>query len=239
MVPVTSRPKERAGAMMVVVALHVAALTLLLAQKASFVPPLQKPGVMTVSLEALASPKAPPPSIPSDIIREAVAEAKLAIMTDTSSDSEAIADGGCQVLAQVSDGILNDPAALLAANNAPPETRSIAEAVVMWNQNWIEAASSLQEPLWPARAAVERSLASLPVECLDEPIAGPRLIPLPTGMGTTFLVFGSGEWTWRQVGLSSQPTADDASFTWPDRTDPPPQSLLDFLLRGTDRKDPG
>ena len=73
--------------------------------------------------------------------------------------------------------------------------------------------------LGPARSVVERSLESIDDSCLDAPIAGPRLVPLPDGERTMFLVFGSGAWTWRELTASADPPqvvpADPRSiFDW-------------------------
>ena len=72
---------------------------------------------------------------------------------------------------------------------------------VMWNAGRSNAASTVDSPLGPARAIVELSLNSVEDGCLDEQIAGPRLIPVPVpdGQSTMFLVFGSGTWTWREL----------------------------------------
>jgi hypothetical protein len=99
----------------------------------------------------------------------------------------------------VRTAILADPAAVTSVLNSPPEIRAIADAVVLWNAQWSESAHSLAAPLGAARVAVERSLATLDENCLDEPITGPRLIPVPAGSRTIFVVIGSGVWTWRQV----------------------------------------
>lgn len=57
---------------------------------------------------------------------------------------------------------------------------------------------------------VEQTLSLVEDGCLDEPIAGPRLVPIavPDGQGTMFLVFGSGNWTWRE--LVADPAAQEA-----------------------------
>ncbi|MGI8931852.1 MAG: hypothetical protein ACR2FK_05680 [Sphingomicrobium sp.] len=110
--------------------------------------------------------------------------------------------GGCNTLDLVSKALVADPAALTAVHNAPAETRSISEAVVLWNAGWSPAAFATEAPLGPARAVVEQSLSSVADGCLDEPIVGPRLVPIPAGeQRTIFLVFGSGVWSWRQLML--------------------------------------
>jgi hypothetical protein len=120
---------------------------------------------------------------------------------------------GCVPLEEVRETIASDPAAMASALNAPPETRSIAEAIVIWNGDWIHAASTEQSPLAPTRSAIERSIANMRAECLDEPVTGPRLIPFPTATGTMFLVFGSGSWKWRDVADDVVLSTDAAKDT--------------------------
>lgn len=204
----TSRPSERYSALALVLALHAAALLLLLSQRSVLPSVPAKPGslkVMSLNAQAPREAPPPPPVLPSKLVREIKAEMQLAVATAEQSDSAAAPAGGCVALEQVRSAIMGDPAALSSVVQAPPETRSIAEAVVMWNQSWTAAASSADAPLGPARTAVERSLAAMPEECLDEPIAGPRLVPFPAGTGTMFLVFGSANWTWRDVAQSIEP----------------------------------
>jgi hypothetical protein len=127
------------------------------------------------------------------------AEANPQPAAATTAKAVGIPGPGCATLELVRTSILADPAAVTSVLNSPPEIRSIAEAVILWNAQWSQSAGSLAAPLGATRAAVERSLATLDENCLDEPIAGPRLIPVPAGTGTMFVVMGSGVWTWREV----------------------------------------
>jgi hypothetical protein len=171
------------------------------------------PDVGALKVIALAdSPPAPvPPSVPvlpSTIVQEMPADVELALSADVASVPATVAAAGCLALDQVKNSIEADPDAMTSALNAPPENRSIAEAVVIWNGDWIQAASTPDAPLSPAREAVERSVATMSEDCLNEPIIGPRLVPFPTATGTMFLVFGSGNWRWRDV-------ADDVPLSTP------------------------
>lgn len=85
------------------------------------------------------------------------------------------------------------------------ETRSIAEAIIIWNAGWSAAAASMDSPLAPARSALEQTLIGISDGCLDEQVAGPRLVPIPAGSnGTMFLVIGSGLWRWRDLTRDAQ-----------------------------------
>lgn len=197
-----AKPSERFGVLTTVIVLHLAALAVLLSQRGAPQLPLPPAGslsVVSLNAEPPAPTAPPPPILPSKIAEAIETETQLEFSTETDADSLAASTAGCPTLQLVREAILADRAAVTSVLNSPPETRSIAEAVVLWNARWSESAGSVAAPLGAARAAVERSLAGVDRACLDEPITGPRLVPIPAGVGTMFVVFGSGSWTWREV----------------------------------------
>lgn len=210
-------PSARFFALASVVFLHLLAFALLLYHRGAAHLPLPAMGtlkVVALNAEPAAKTAPPPPVLPSKIGEVVELETPLSFSTETDADAVTASAGGCLVLERISDAILADPAALASVLNAPAQTRSIAGAIVLWNVHWSESATAIVAPLGATRAAVERSLASLDQGCLDEPIAGPRLIPIPAGSGTLFVVFGSGNWTWRQVveGAPAATVAMDATL---------------------------
>lgn len=199
---------ERYLALGIALVLHAAALMFLILHRNHSVVPIDPHGTLDViSLTASAPARPPPPpTLPSRIIHETALKLQLRIASHADPGAPASATSGCTPLEEVRDSIIGDSVAIASALNSPPETKSIAEAVVIWNGDWIHAAGNATAPLAPARAAIERSVATMSQECLDEQIAGPRLIPLPASTGTLFLVFGSGTWKWQDV-------SDDIAIT--------------------------
>ena len=168
----------------------------------------------------MAQGKPPPPVLPSK-----VANPKPIVMSDSFSaelDPTPLgASGGCAVFDLVSKSLTAQPAVAAALLTTPPESRSIADAVVIWNAGWSNIATLPTDPLGPARASIEQSLRAVPDNCLDEPVAGPRLVPIPEGDRTMFLAIGSGNWTWRQLLAETDPALpasgpqdDQASTFW-------------------------
>ena len=214
----TAPPKaQRIGVLMSVVVLHVLALlaALIVSGRA---PPLlpAKTGVnatAAVTVETQAQRPPPPPKLPSKLVDKIKKLSAQAITFEPDSTALAGLPGQCSTLDAVSQAIIADPRAVAAVVGAPPETRSIAEAIVIWNAGWSSATMSPDSPLSPARTVIEQSLALVEDGCLDEPITGPRLVPIAVADGkrTMFLVFGSGNWTWRQ--LVAKPEADEALAT--------------------------
>jgi hypothetical protein len=155
--------------------------------------------MMSLPLEQEADGKPPPPALPSKVADDKRVLAKPAFSTDPDSAAQG-SQGGCATLELVRKALLADPAAVAAVVHAPREARSIAEAVVIWNAGWADLARNVEAPLGPARQVLEQSIASIPAECLNEEIAGPRLFLIPAGEGVNmFLVVGSGKWSWGQL----------------------------------------
>lgn len=201
---------QRIAVLVSVTGLHLALLVGFLASRDAAPPQVAKSGALSliaIDADVPAQRLPPPPELPSKLIDEIRTLSAEAIEFEPNSTAQIGPAGQCATLDVLTKAIVTDPPAVDAIINAPPETRSIAEAIVMWNTGWSSAASTTKSPLTPARMVVEHSLESVEDNCLDEPIAGPRLIPIPVadGQRTMFLVFGSGNWTWRE--LVSDPAA--------------------------------
>lgn len=190
---------ERAVVFAGAVVFHAGLLALLLSVSPEATIPDARSGVMSLIQVAplAARSKPPPPVLPSNIGDERPVVAKE-IAAEIES-GEAGATEGCATLDLINKAIVSDPAAVTAVLASPRESRSVSEAVILWNNGWIGYAAGANAPLAPARAVVEQNLSSLGPECLDEVIVGPRLVAIPAGSGTMFLVIGSGAWTWRQL----------------------------------------
>ncbi len=183
-------------------------IALLLQQAAEMTPPVEATSIAMIAIDAdkPAAAKPPPPSIPAKVADTFVPVTELSIPEESESDAAAGASATCSTVDLVREALLLDLAAIEAIRNAPPETRSIADAVVLWNMGWAPATLTERDPLFVVRAAIERRLSAVPENCLDETVAGPRLVPITdaSGLRTIFLVFGSGDWTWRAL-LSPSP----------------------------------
>ncbi len=191
-----------------VIALHAAMIALLLQRAAKVEPPLPATSIAMIAVDAErpVAAKPPPPSPPAKVADTFVPVTEISIPDDAESDAPVGTSAVCSTVEKVREGLMLDAVAVGAIRNAPPETRSVADAVVIWNVGWAPSALTQADPLFVVRGAVERNLAGVPDNCLDEPVAGPRLVPIPDASGsrTIFVVFGSGSWTWRAL-LSPSP----------------------------------
>ncbi len=210
---------RRAAIFIGIVAIHVFIIILLVLSK-YVVPQKQKQGTLSVfSVAAASSPPAiviPEPIVPAEEI--AIISSPAEVHAEQQGE-EGDPDGEvCSALEQVTAQLISDPIVPLAIDRVLPSDRSVSEAIVMWNAEWSPVAAADEAPLAEVRSRVLLILESLPPDCLATPVTGPRLIAIPEGGYTTFLAFGSGEWTWQQ--LVEPPvdiiTDEKDSWTWED-----------------------
>jgi hypothetical protein len=139
---------------------------------------------------APSRPVAPPPMIFADV----AVEAKPPVIVVT----ELIA-GPCSPLTAIEAALKAEPAVRSAIMTVPATTRSVADAIVVWNSDWAPVAATSDAPLGIVYDVVKNTLDMVPLQCLDEPIVGPRLILIDTINGTNVLAFGSGVWRWSDL----------------------------------------
>ena len=211
-----------------ILAFHLVAIVLLALSKNS-VPPIKKHGGLTVmALSASPNPPAipePDPVIPIEIPDPVnPVEPKPIVPTPAEAHAEQQSAKGdpdgeiCSPLDEVTTQLVSDPLVPLAIKRVAQSDRSISEAIVMWNAEWSVAAAADEAPLAEVRSRVVAILESLPADCLATPVTGPRLVAIPEQGFTTFLAFGSGEWTWQQLvtPVEEISIAEDDSWTWDD-----------------------
>lgn len=225
---IQNRPPQgqRLAVLTTVCGLHCLALLLVFVSKSDVVPPPMKLGALSVvslNAESPSQTPPPPPALPSKLAEQRRPPTEISFSNQPDSTAVAAPLGGCATLEVVTNALMADGAAIDAIHNAPRETRSIADAVMMWNAGWSEAAQTIDAPLGQVRAIAEQSLHSVDEGCLEEVIAGPRLVPIPAGEGTMFIVFGSGNWRWREL-MFGPDAAQHAAFY----NAPPPATLWPF-----------
>lgn len=195
--------QQRIVVLAMVLVLHGAFLLLMLQRASPGIPEIKRSAISIISIDAErpAAAKPPPLALPAKVANTFKPLTEFSLSDAVESDAPPGATGACSTPQVVLDALLLDQVALDALRNSPPETRSVAEAVVMWNEGWTPFALNDVSPLRAVRINIERSLASLEDACLDEPVTGPRLLPVPdaTEQGTILIVLGSGVWTWRRL----------------------------------------
>jgi hypothetical protein len=194
---------------------HLVIIVLLVLSRHA-VPSPEKQGNLSVfSLSAAPSEPSIPvnaPFIVQDIKPISTTPAKAFAEQQQSAEGDPQGEV-CSPIDVVTTQLTSDPTVPAEINMVPRADRSISEAIVVWNAEWSDAAIADDAPLRNVRDLIESTLAELPLECLEIPVAGPRLIPIIIDGSTTFLAFGSGQWTWQQL-IEPQPDPSFAVGDW-------------------------
>lgn len=213
--------RQRIAVLGTVTILHAAMLALFLAQRHASQPPVVSSdaiALVAVNAEQPAAAKPPPPMLPAKKADTFKPVIEFSLPAEIESDAPSGATGACSPERAVLDALLADANARDAIREAPQEARSVSDAILIWNGAWNPVLIDVSTPLYRVRYIVERTLQRLTPACLDQPVTGPRLLPLPEadGVRTSFIVIGSGVWTWRTL-LELPPLAGTA--------DPDPASV--------------
>ena len=153
-----------------------------------------------------------PDPLPPPLIEISVVTPQVVALLEQ-SDAQA-ASGGCDLTAPVQAALQSSVAVQQQLPTIPAERRSVANAIAIWNQNWVEPDDQLKPEIIDAiRGAVATTIDAASEACRLQPQGGPRLIYPPnspkSSARTTILALGSGTWTWQQVADTA--TADAAT----------------------------
>ena len=214
----TAPAKRQVGTFMFVLAAHIGLFILLVLSRQAELQPRQR-GSLSMFALAAAAPLARPvpvivPIMPEDAEPATRNPAEVfAEQQGAKGDPDGVA---CSPIDVVTTELANDPMVPMAITRVPRNDRSISEAIVMWNAEWSSAAINEEAPMAEVRQMIHAILSDLPSDCLAVAVIGPRLVPITDENGrTTFLAFGSGEWSWQQLvePPDTIPT-DEKQWTW-------------------------
>ncbi len=166
----------------------------------------------TIEVAQVTTPSAPAKPAPPVKVQNPIPSLALPSAMTVPTPPAASGNGagaGCGMAGLVGKSISGSPEAMTALATLPPEVRSDADAVMLWNGGWMDigepsAASPLTaalspDPLAPLKQVVIDALAAAPIECRDVGELGPQLIPIVEPGRTTMLVIGSGAWKWSDL----------------------------------------
>lgn len=110
--------------------------------------------------------------------------------------ASAAAGHACDVGAWLQSALQADPSVRLALTTIPPSSRSVANAIMLWDSHWTPQPMPAVAGVSALRSAMMVGVRSAPVECQSQLVRGPELIALADAHGTILLAVGSGEWRW-------------------------------------------
>lgn len=211
--------RQRVVVFIGVVAFHICIIGLLIFSKQAAQQSKKQGALSVFALAAAPGPPAIPvpvavmaaePSSTMSSLAEALAEQQAA---EGDPDGEV-----CSPIDAITEHLASDPLVFDAIQRVPRADRSISEAIVMWNAEWSSVANA-EAPLANVRKNVTLILETLPPDCLALPVIGPRLVAISDKGYTTFLAFGSGEWSWQQVIEAQEAPSVDDDWTWEELLD--------------------
>lgn len=162
--------------------------------------PASQPELVAITMTMLPAPVVPMVAwTPSEIVIPSEASAP-----DIEIAPALAAGTPCAVGDSIQIALRDSPSVVRALELVPVDARSIADAVMLWDGRWTDAARVGGEAaLGPIRAIVEASIGAAPEACRRAAVAGPRLVYVAVGRRTMILAFGSGQWAWNQLLISS------------------------------------
>ncbi len=107
----------------------------------------------------------------------------------------------CEISETLGRAFQNHATLRQALADWPPQARSVSGAIMLWDGQWVSPGSQVDPAsLTLIQRGVIEGIKAAPPECLDEPMAGPRFVIVPSpDSRNTVLVLGSGAWAWRQI----------------------------------------
>ncbi len=165
----------------------------------------------------------PPPPLPTP---NAVVVALLEQADSSASGSACDLTGPVQTALQTSQDVM------ASLPKVPRDQRSVANAIMVWNAQWLTPDSKFQPTAFNAiRDVVAGTVAAASDACRLQPQGGPRLIVLPGPAENVVLALGSGTWRWQDVLDTARPA--DAPIQVADAGAPP--SIFEALGRAASR----
>lgn len=144
----------------------------------------------------------PPPIIPLPTPNQIV----VATLDQTASTAFG---GACDLTEPVQAALRSSEAVAASLPEIPQARRSVANAIMIWNAQWVALHETLDPTAMTAiRDTVAETVAKASPECRLQPQSGPRLIILPGIRDTTVLALGSGVWRWQDLLDTAQPETD-------------------------------
>lgn len=107
--------------------------------------------------------------------------------------------GGCNLADYLRARLQADPRVLDGLARLPRQARSVANALMVWDGEWVEVSDGGSAISLMIRANIESIVQSAPAPCREMEVTGPNFIILEDPRGATVLVVGSGAWRWSDL----------------------------------------
>ena len=141
----------------------------------------------------------PPPIVPLPVPSDMV----VAMLAKSEVQSQG---GACDLTGPVRAALEESVEVEAVLQRMPRAHRSVANAVMVWNVDWVASDDRLdREALEVIRDVVAGTVAAASPECRLQQQGGPRLIVLPGDGENIVLALGSGLWRWQDMLQTARP----------------------------------
>ena len=137
--------------------------------------------------------KPPPVVLPKLPVTLPLPPEVVLLLTEASQQS-----GACDLTAPVQAALQADPAVANAVILLPRDARSVANAVMVWNEVWFPSDESEATALTAVREAIVTTIDAASPRCRQAQQTGPRFLTLGD-TDATVLALGSEEWRWQDL----------------------------------------
>lgn len=184
-------------------------------------PPSPDPPELETRIETPPEPLADIIVPPVDMVLSVENTISVAVLKQEKARA---AGGGCDLTAPVQAALRADPLITELMPTIDRDRRSVANALAIWNEEWVAADARFPpETLAAIRDVVRRTVDGASPACRMQELGGPRLLYVPIENTTTVLAVGSGRWTWGDVATTADPDVDVRQPTiTASPTNPPP-----------------
>lgn len=116
----------------------------------------------------------------------------------------------CHITEWLQQALQADPQVQAALLVIPRPARSVSNALMLWDGGWVKVQVTADAGVAAIRSAVVSGVRAAPPACQAQLVQGPELMTLTSGLDTTVVAIGSGEWRWGDL-LSPTPGVTLAS----------------------------
>ena len=124
-------------------------------------------------------------------------------------------NAGCDIGGAVQTALRSDPAAHRAVQLITMRERSAANAMIVWNGQWVSPTDIGEvSPFGILRTVIRQVVVSVSPDCREQVIVGPRFMLIPDLEVTIVVVVGNASWRWSDL-LVDRETPAQPSATVP------------------------
>lgn len=152
-----------------------------------------------------AEPKAPSAPEVDPAAKEAQMASVAAFVAEAAEAQAGQPGENCKIAEWLTGALRNNAEIEMAVALVPRGSRSVANALMLWNGVWVQPVGTAQEGVASLKYAIVAGVRSAPPACLEQTVRGPLLIPVGAEQDTLMLAIGSGEWRWADLLEEPEP----------------------------------